>query len=108
VGDRIHYRIAVRSLGPDPAVGVRVCDRLPRALHLLSAPGSTRRGRLACWTIPDIAARHTRTFVLTAQALSPSAGARDVASARAVRVATVRSSRSVAIRPVPSPPTGLG
>ncbi|WCB96716.1 hypothetical protein DSM104299_05482 [Baekduia alba] len=108
VGDRIRYRIAVRSLGPDPATGVLVCDRLPRALHLVAAPHSTtRRGRLVCWTIPSIAAGSTRTFALTAQAIAPSDAARNLASARAVGVAAVRALRSVAIRPVPPPP-GLG
>jgi uncharacterized repeat protein (TIGR01451 family) len=107
VGERIHFRIAVRSLGPDPAVGVRVCDPLPRVLRLVSAPGSTRRGRLVCWRTPSIAARRTRTFALTAQAIAPSSAARNVVVARAVNARPVRAERRVTVRPVP-PPAGLG
>jgi uncharacterized repeat protein (TIGR01451 family) len=108
VGAHVRYRIAVRSLGPDPAIAVRVCNRLPRALQPLSAPGgSTRRGRLVCWRTPSIAAGHTRTFVLTAQAIAPADTARSVATARASGVAAARASRSITIRPV-SPPAGLG
>ncbi|MDW5598265.1 hypothetical protein VSS74_28160, partial [Conexibacter stalactiti] len=42
VGDAVRFRIAVRSLGPEPARRLRVCDRLPRALRLLAAPGARR------------------------------------------------------------------
>jgi uncharacterized repeat protein (TIGR01451 family) len=107
VGDRVRYRIAVTSRGPQPAMGVRVCDRLPRALHLLSAPGSRRHGRMVCWSLPGMASGTTRSFTVRAEAIAPSGAVRNVTSARATNAATVRALRRVTIRPVP-PPSGLG
>ncbi|WP_027006214.1 DUF11 domain-containing protein [Conexibacter woesei] len=106
VGDTVRFRIAVRSLGPDPATAVRVCDRLPRALHLLSAPGGRRAGRSTCWSLPSLASGAARSFTVRVRAVAPGR-ARNVATARATGTATVRAARSVAIRPVP-PPSGLG
>ena len=107
VGDRVRFRIGVRSLGPDPATNVRICDRLPRALELLSAPGSQRRGRVICWSLPSMASGATGSFTVRAQAIAPASVARNLATARAIGAPTVRAARRVTIRPVP-PPSGLG
>ena len=107
VGDTVRFRIAVRSLGPDPAVHVRICDRLPRALQLVSAPGSRRLGRTVCWSLPSLGRGATRSFDVRARAVAPARSTPNLASARATDATTVRAVRRVTIRPVP-PPSGLG
>lgn len=107
VGGQVRFRIAVRSLGPDPATDVRVCDRLPRALRLLSAPGSRRLGGSICWSLPGMASGAARSFTVRAEAIAPARATLNVASARAAGATTVRAVRRVTIRRV-APPPGLG
>lgn len=106
VGDRVRFRLRVSSLGPLPARAVRVCDRLPTALRLTSAPGSRGR-RTVCWSLPGLAAGRSRTFRVSALAVAPRPLARNVARATAVNARAVRARRAVAIAPAPVP-VGLG
>lgn len=98
VGDIVRFRIRVTSLGPLPARGVRVCDRLPRAFLLISAPGG-RGHRVVCWTLRGLAPGASRTFTIRAQAVVPRARVRNVVTATARNTRSVRARRSVAILP---------
>lgn len=106
VGDIVRFRIRVTSLGPEPARGVRVCDRLPRAFLLASAPGG-RGHRVVCWTLRGLAPGKSRTFTIRAQAVAPRARVRNAVTAKARNTRTVRARRSVAILPRPQT-VGLG
>ena len=43
------YTIRVTSRGPETARNLRICDRLPRGLQAVRAPGGTIRGQRVCW-----------------------------------------------------------
>jgi large repetitive protein len=66
-GDRITYEIVVRSTSEVPLENVKVCDRLPRGLKLLSAPGAKTQGNRACWTV-DLKPNGSRSFTVRAKA----------------------------------------
>jgi uncharacterized repeat protein (TIGR01451 family) len=68
-GGRIGYRIVVRNAGARSAHDLRVCDDLPGGLSYVNHPGAKLRNGQACWTIPTLAARTTRSFTVTARAL---------------------------------------
>ncbi len=55
-GQMIKYRIVVRSVGRDAARNVIVCDRLPRGLIFVRAPGSRFNDGRVCWTIQSLPA----------------------------------------------------
>jgi uncharacterized repeat protein (TIGR01451 family) len=102
VGARLRFRVVVRSLGPEPAERVRVCDRLPHALERVSG------GRRVCWTLAGLVPGARRAFTVRAVAIAPTSGpVRNVATAGAANAATVHAARSVAVRPAPEP-SGLG
>ena len=48
-GGHVVFDIRVASRGPNAARGLRVCDRLPRGLQPVRAPGAKIRGRRVCW-----------------------------------------------------------
>ncbi|HWI74190.1 MAG TPA: hypothetical protein VNT55_19680, partial [Baekduia sp.] len=102
-GDTVRFRVRVTNLGTRLLRNVRVCDRIPSGLVLVSAPGSPRLvgGRL-CWTLKTLPSqrqgfatlRITRTtpgLVLNTVSVTTSNGgsARDTAG---VRVLAARSS----------------
>jgi large repetitive protein len=81
-GQQIDYRLRVTNVSKRAAAGVVVCDTLPPALVMVSAPGAKFRSGRPCWTIKMLRAGHGRTFRLTARLTS---------SARAGRVRNVAS-----------------
>ena len=103
-GQRVRFAIRVRNVGRSAAVNVRVCDRPPRGLTFVRAPGARyQRGR-ACWTVPVLPRGASRTFHVTARVDRVSgtrrirnvatASARNARQARGDRVITVRGPRS--------------
>ena len=48
-GGHVIYTIKVTSRGPETARKLRICDRLPRGLQAVRAPGGTIRGQRVCW-----------------------------------------------------------
>jgi uncharacterized repeat protein (TIGR01451 family) len=61
-GDTIQFTITIRALGKGKATNLQVCDRLPHGFVFVRAPGATLGGGRACWRIPSISARQSRSF----------------------------------------------
>jgi uncharacterized repeat protein (TIGR01451 family) len=107
-GERVRYTIVVRNRGFAVARRVLVCDRLPRDLTLVSAPGARVRNGRICWRIARLSPLASRRFTLTARA-NPraSGGTTNVATADARRAAERTARARVTIRPqrrLPPPP----
>jgi uncharacterized repeat protein (TIGR01451 family) len=66
-GNVVRFRLRVRNVGRAPARRVRVCDRLPAGLALVSARGARRQGDRACFRIRTLRAGRSRTFVVRAR-----------------------------------------
>ena len=59
----------VRSLGPEPALAVKVCDQLGSGMTFISVHGATfHRGR-PCWTIASLAKGKVRRFFVHVRSL---------------------------------------
>lgn len=54
-GHLVGYTIVVRNVGARAAVVVQVCERLPRGLTYVSAPGSRMEAGNACWRLRYLA-----------------------------------------------------
>jgi uncharacterized repeat protein (TIGR01451 family)/fimbrial isopeptide formation D2 family protein len=97
VGQHVTYRLRVTNVSRQAASRVVVCDTLPKALVVVSAPGAKfQKGRL-CWTIGMLRAGHGRTFRLTVR-LTSSAKAgrvRNVASATARNASSRRAAATI-------------
>jgi uncharacterized repeat protein (TIGR01451 family) len=104
----VSYRVAVRNRGANPAVAVRVCDRLPNGLTFRSAPRARITGRTACWTIARLAGHAGRTFTINARAdnMSRVTRIRNRATAKGSNTASVAASARITI--VPGPLRGGG
>lgn len=100
-GQVVGYRIALRSAGRAPARRIRVCDRPPAGLVLISARGTRVRDGRACWRIPALRPGASRVLRVNARVAASSgalanratvsarnAGRR--AAAAALRVAPLR------------------
>ena len=91
-GDVVSYKIVVRSHSDVRLENVRVCDKLPSHLLLISAPHSHRNGvGDLCWTV-DLAPHGKRKFTVRARVGDVSNGQHlrnvAVASADSVRAVT--------------------
>ena len=69
-GDKVRFSLTVESRGPETAVGVEVCDRLPEVLRVKRAKGAAvaESGDRACWTVRSLAEGKAKTFRLHARA----------------------------------------
>jgi uncharacterized repeat protein (TIGR01451 family) len=67
-GGRVTYKLTVRNRGAQPALAVRVCDRLPAGLTFTSARGARFDGRTACWTFSRLAGRRSTSLTIHARA----------------------------------------
>jgi uncharacterized repeat protein (TIGR01451 family) len=63
-GQALSFTIRVRSLGPAPALAVKVCDRLGSGMTFISVHGATFRHRIPCWTVASLAKGKQRRFVV--------------------------------------------
>jgi uncharacterized repeat protein (TIGR01451 family) len=66
-GTRIRYRITLTNTGRGAAAGAVVCDKLPPGLSYVTVAKAKVRGRTACWTVPFLAAKASRTFIVVAR-----------------------------------------
>jgi uncharacterized repeat protein (TIGR01451 family) len=99
-GERVRYTIEVRNRGRGVARGVVVCDRLPRAITLVSAPGSRLRNGQVCWRIAQLRPLASREFTLIARANPRASGnATNVATADAPRTRERTARVRITIRP---------
>jgi uncharacterized repeat protein (TIGR01451 family) len=106
-GGRVRYTIRVRDRGRGLARRVVVCDRLPRAMTLVSAPGARFRNGRVCWRISLLRPLASRQFTVTARAKRrASGGTTNVATADAARTRARTASAQVTIRPRRSPGPG--
>jgi uncharacterized repeat protein (TIGR01451 family) len=111
-GEAFSFTITVHSLGPEPALGVQVCDRLGSGMAFISVDHASFSHGRACWKIGSLAKGKVRRYVVKVRALAVATGGRRLtnvatASADGVRRKTARASVSVAPpAPVPAPVTG--
>jgi uncharacterized repeat protein (TIGR01451 family) len=54
-GQAFSFTIAVRSLGPEPALAVKVCDRLGSEMTFVSVHGASFHDGSPCWKISSLA-----------------------------------------------------
>ena len=65
-GTSVPIAVTVRNRGTRPALGFRVCQRLPRGLGVARRGGATLRDGRVCWRIDRLAPGARRTLRITA------------------------------------------
>jgi uncharacterized repeat protein (TIGR01451 family) len=107
-GDAVDFVVTVGAKPGSDADDVRVCDRLPGGLEVVSAPGATRNGRRLRWAIALLPAGTRRHFqILVRVRQTSAAGLTNVATAAAANAAPRRARAEIVIRPA-SPPATTG
>ena len=105
-GQAFSFTIAVRSLGPEPALAIKVCDPLGSGMTFISVQGASLHAGIPCWRIASLAKGKLRRFLVRVRApmvkgprvLTNSA----TASADGVRMRRARARvRLVGERPAP-------
>jgi uncharacterized repeat protein (TIGR01451 family) len=110
-GDAFSSAIAVRSLGPEPGLAVKVCDQLGSRMAFISAHGATFHDGSPCWTISSLA--HGRLRRLLVRLRAPNVrGPRlltnfATAGADGVRTRLVRASVELVGQPAAPPGDGV-
>jgi uncharacterized repeat protein (TIGR01451 family) len=109
-GERVAFRLRVRNTGEARATNVRVCDRLPRGLAVVSAPGFRRvAGRLWCRSLGSLDIGSARVMRITVRATASAArSVRNVATARARNARYARAGANVRVGALPPPPVTAG
>ncbi|HET6505589.1 MAG TPA: isopeptide-forming domain-containing fimbrial protein [Baekduia sp.] len=107
-GQHVTYQVRVTNVSTRAAADVVVCDTLPKALVVVSAPGAKFRHGRPCWTIAMLRAGHGTTFRLTARLTGgarpgrirnvASVTARNASSRRAAATITAAAQRVAAAR----------
>ena len=106
-GQAFSFTITVGSLGPAPALNLRVCDRLGSGMTYISVDHATFHHGVPCWKISSLAKGKRRSFLVwvrgsTANGPRPLANVA-TASADGVRTRTVRATvHLVGVAPPPS------
>jgi uncharacterized repeat protein (TIGR01451 family) len=67
-GQGLTFTITVRSLGPEPALAVKVCDRLGSGMTFVSARGASFHDGTPCWKLSSLAKDEQRSFVVRVRA----------------------------------------
>ena len=109
-GQTLSFTITVRSLGPEAALKIQVCDRLGSGMAFTSTDGARFKHGNACWTIASLAKGKARRFVVHVRALTDANGASrltNVATASADGVRTRTAKASVMLAPAPAGPVGV-
>jgi len=98
-GQTATYRIRVRNPSGQAVRKVRTCDRLPSGLLFVSSTPRARHTRgQYCWTATRLGAGRSRTYRLTARALSITSGTKvNRATATSPDAATGRARRSLRV-----------
>jgi uncharacterized repeat protein (TIGR01451 family) len=107
-GQSFSFSITVRSLGPAPALSVKVCDRLASGMTFVSVGGASFHHGSPCWAISSLAKGRQRRFLVKVRAPMVGGPRRLVnaatATADGVRKRTARATvRLVGAPPSPSP-----
>jgi uncharacterized repeat protein (TIGR01451 family) len=106
-GQLITYRIKVHNLTKGIAVKVKVCDRMPSGLGLVSAKpkGKLKKGSL-CWTIGKLGPKATKEYTVVVRALNAGAGRKvNRVTATGPDSVAAKAASAVAIKPAPPRPT---
>jgi uncharacterized repeat protein (TIGR01451 family) len=91
-GTRVTFRLRVHNVGEARAIAVRVCDRLPRGLALVSAPGFHQSSGQLCRFLGGLAIGKARVVRITARATrSAPPTVTNVATAEARNARSVRA-----------------
>ncbi len=109
-GERFSFTIAVRSLGPEPALGVQVCDRLGSGMAFISVDHASFKHGSPCWKIGSLAKGTARRYVVHVRALGVVTGGNrltNVATATADGVRTRTARASVKVAPPPRVPAAV-
>ena len=109
-GERFSFTIAVRSLGPEPALGVQVCDRLGSGMAFISVDHASFKHGSPCWKIGSLAKGTARRYVVHVRALGVVTGGNrltNVATATADGVRTRTARASVKVAPPPRFPAAV-
>jgi uncharacterized repeat protein (TIGR01451 family) len=99
-GDVIDYEIDVRSRTDVPLRNLKLCDKLPKQLELVSAPGANAHGHTACWRF-DLPANGSKSFRVRAR-VKPTKFPLKVRNTAKVTGGDVRAARgrdSVGVKP---------
>jgi uncharacterized repeat protein (TIGR01451 family) len=109
-GQAFSYTITVRSLGPESALAVKVCDRLRSGMTYISVHGATFHNGTPCWKINSLAKGKRRRFVVRVRApmVSGPRPLTNVATASADGVHTHKVHATVELVGAPPPPPGGG
>jgi uncharacterized repeat protein (TIGR01451 family) len=94
-GQNVSFRIVVRAARTAGARRVRVCDRLPRQLSFVSAPGAVFRDGSACWTIKTLRAGRAAVFTVRAH-VARTASTRRVSGTAAATAANAPAAKAAA------------
>jgi large repetitive protein len=109
-GQTFSFTIGVRSLGPEPALKIKVCDRLSSFLTFVSVDHASSRDGIPCWTISSLAKGRVKRFVVRVRAPSLDCVPVDcpgvltnvaTATAEGVRMRTARATVVVVGEPSP-------
>ena len=93
-GKQITFRLRVRNVGEARADDVRVCDRLPRGLDLVHAPGFRRSGGRLCRSLGHVGIGRARVVYITTRATrSAPLSVTNVATASASNARRVQRAR---------------
>ena len=110
-GQAFGFTIVVRSLGPQAALRVTVCDRLGSGMTFISARGASFRHGSPCWTVSSLAKNGRRRFAVRVRAGLFGGRRRLInmatASAEGVRRRTARATVRVVGKPPAPPPGGV-
>ena len=109
-GQTFSFTIAVRSLGPEPALKVQVCDRLGAGMVFTATDQATFKHGNACWTIASLAKGKVRRFVVQVRAVADPNGASRLTNAATARADGVRlrtAKASVMLAAAPALPVGV-
>ena len=99
-GRTVTFRLRVANIAEASALRVTVCDVLPRAMTLISAPGFHARGRALCTTMPRLDVQAARTLRVTARVTRGAPPImRNVATARASNAPRVIAHATIGIPP---------
>lgn len=100
-GQVVGYKITLRSNGAASARRLRVCDRPPGGLVLISARGTRIRNGRACWSIRALAPGNRRVLRLNARVVATAAtGLRNTARVEARNAATRSAAAPLRVGPV--------
>ena len=89
-GQAFTFTIVVGSLGPEPALGVQVCDKLGSGMTFISTDHASLHFGMPCWKIASLAKGKSKHFIVRVRASRRNGPRRltNVATASAERVHT--------------------